>query len=415
MRVEMIAIGNELLSGDVLDRNGAWLGNSLRTIGCLLHARQTVRDDPEEIHQALTLAASRADWVVLSGGLGPTEDDLTVASVARHAEVSLVRDDAVLQGLQERFQRRGVPWTPNNARQADIPEGGEVLANPVGSAPGVLLEVDGTRFILLPGVHREFKAMVESHVVARIAAELHGAVASVVLRCWGQTESGSAATLEDLPEIPGAHLQYRATFPDILLTVGGSGGDRAAASARSEELAAEGRARLGGLVYGEGEQTFEERIGALLQERGMTVATAESCTGGLIASMLTSLPGSSAYFIEGVVTYSNPAKIRRLDVSPAPLDLHGAVSEATVREMVAGICQRSGARLGIAVSGIAGPDGGTADKPVGTVHIAAGLDGIVVHRCVHFPGPRHRVQILAARAALDMARRLCENNPDPPG
>jgi nicotinamide-nucleotide amidase len=255
--------------------------------------------------------------------------------------------------------------------------------------------------------------MVEAHVLDRLVEKQGSFIASVVLRTWGQPESGIAALLADVPEREGSWLQYRASFPDILLTAVGSGSDERDAWTRANALAEEVRRRLGDLIYGEGERTFEESMGALLLDGEWTVATAESCTGGLIASQLTSIPGSSAYFLEGVVTYSNAAKHRTLGVSSATLDLHGAVSEATVREMVTGICRISGARLGIAVSGIAGPEGGSPGKPVGTVHLAACVDGDTVHRCVCFPGDRHRVRQLAARTALDMARRLCENQNTP--
>ncbi len=410
MRVEMIAIGNELLSGDVLDRNGARLGDALRRVGTTLFSRQTVRDDPAEIASALTLATARADFVVLSGGLGPTEDDLTVAAVARFANVSLIRDEAILTGLRQRFESRGVPWTENNACQADLPEGGHPLQNPVGTAPGVSIDVEGTQLLLLPGVHREFVAMMEAHVVPLVAEARGVCIASVVLRTWGRTESGIASTLEDVPPMEGAWLQYRASFPDIVLTAVGTGPTLHAAQDLADQLAAAVRTRLGDVVYAEGECSFEEVMASLLLEKQLSVATAESCTGGLIATKLTSIPGSSAYFLEGVVTYSNAAKRRLLGVSESTLDLHGAVSEATVREMVQGICEISGAQLGIAVSGLAGPEGGSPTKPVGTVHIAVALDGQVIHQCVCFPGGRNRVQELAARTALDMARRLCENN-----
>jgi len=410
MRLEAISIGNELLTGDVLDRNATYLGQVAQRFGVCVSARQTIPDEEQAMVEAFQLAGSRADLVVVSGGLGPTSDDLTAQAAALFSGQPLRRDEVVLTRIKERFARSGRTFTENNARQADIPNNGIALNNPVGTAPGICLEYQGTVFLFFPGVHMEYVRFVDEEVAGRLRDHVGAPVRWKTLRTFGWTESAVAQALETMELGDEEWLQYRASFPEILVTIVVRGEDVDQAEERVAERCTEIRSILGPIVYGEGDQTLSAVIGQVLERLNYQIAVAESCTGGLIGHMITSTPGASAYFKEGVIAYSNQTKINRLDVSEETLAEYGAVSEETVREMVEGLCGRSGADVGIAVSGVAGPTGGTEQKPVGTVCWAIRVPGQPIKtRKIVFPGSRTRVTTLAAWSALESVRRACDS------
>ena len=407
MRVEILAIGDELLDGSLADTNTARLARILRSRGLGVHRGQAVPDEPDAIIEALRHAAARSDLVLVTGGLGPTEDDLTVEAAATFAGVPLETDQAVLEGMKARYAARGFPFTPNNARQARVPRGATPLANAAGTAPGLRLEHDDATFFFFPGVPREVERLAEDHLLPWL--DTHAPVRPVearVFKTFGETESQVATRLEGLPRDPRVHVAYRAHFPEIRLTLHAIEPDQAARRALLDSLSEGVRRLLGTLIFSETpSDTLAAVVGRALAARGLTLATAESCTGGLVASLLTDVPGASAWFLEGAVTYANDAKRRRLGVDPALLDTHGAVSEAVARAMAQGQRTATGADLAVAVTGIAGPSGGTEDKPVGTVHLAlASAQGTThVHR--RFPFDRGRNRLAAAWAALDLVRR----------
>lgn len=407
MKIEIVAVGNELLNGILADTNTATLAGWLRLSGLTVHRGQTVPDEDAAIEGAFALAASRSDLVLVSGGLGPTEDDRTIACAARFAGVELVENAEVLETLKRRFERRGFPFTPNNARQALIPAGARALDNPVGTAPCVHMRAAGADFFFFPGVPRELVALRDRHLAPWLSE--HAPVRPYVshsFKTFGRTESQVATLLEGIGADPRLHVAYRAHMPEIHVTLHVSDDDPAAARALLDRATAEVRAALGPIVFTEREdEGLVDAIAAQLRGAGATLATAESCTGGLVAKLCTDVAGSSEWFIEGAVTYSNAAKIARLGVPEALIASDGAVSERVARAMAEGARERTGATYAVAITGVAGPGGGSEDKPVGTVHFAlATPDGTrYLHR--RLPFDRERNRLVSAHMALDMVRR----------
>lgn len=407
IRAEIITIGDELLNGDLADTNTARLGALLRARGLGFGAGQTVRDVVSEIATAFALAASRASLVLVTGGLGPTEDDVTMEAAASFAGVGLREDAPTYALIARRFAERGYPMTPNNRRQALVPEGAEALHNRAGTAPGVRFLVGGTTFFFFPGVPREVDALAEDHLVPWLSERVTaGPRQSHTFKTFGKTESQVATLLDPLPRGPGLHVAYRAHFPTIQVTLHVEDEDAPARAARLQALSSTARGLLGPIVFSESaDGTLAEAIIGRLADHGMTLALAESCTGGLATAMLTEVAGASQVLLETAVTYSNDAKTRRLGVSEALLAEHGAVSEACARAMAEGIRRTAGSDLGVAITGIAGPGGGTADKPVGTVHIALAAASGTQHRLLNLPFERERNRQISAFAALDLVRR----------
>jgi nicotinamide-nucleotide amidase len=404
----VLTIGDELLRGEIVDSNKSFLSERLLHLDLVTERHASVLDDPEAIAEILREAASRARVVLVSGGLGPTRDDLTTEVAARAFGRRLLRDAATVERLRAYFASVGREMSENNAKQADFPEGAEILPNPLGTAPGFALEVEGARLFFMPGVPRELYRMVDEEVLPRIERALGrgGAVRARLLRTFGLGESILDRELSDLARGDAdVTLGFRTQFPDNLVRVVARAPTAAAAEARLEALVAEVRRRLGDVVLGEGERPLPEIVGALLLEHKRTLALAESCTGGLLASRLTDVPGSSAYLLEAAVTYSNRAKVRALGVAAADLAAHGSVSEPVARQMAEGVRERAGADIGIGITGIAGPTGGTPDKPVGTVYIAY-ADGTATDvRRYQLMRERARNKELSTQIALDWIRR----------
>ena len=408
MKAEILTIGDELLRGEIVDTNKAFLSDRLLGLDVETRFHSSVRDDPPDMIDAFQRAASRADVVLVSGGLGPTRDDLTSETLARAFGRELRIDPEALAGIRAFFARAGREMSENNARQARFPDGAEVLPNPIGTAPGFLLDVEGTLFFCMPGVPREMQRMLDEQVLPRIAARLGGAggvVRATLLRTFGMGESALDADLSDVARSGDVSLGFRTSFPDNYLRPLARASTAEEAEARLAKVCDVIRQRLGPLVYAEGDETLEAVVGRLLRARGATIAVAESCTGGLVAQKLTDVPGSSSYFLGGVVAYANRAKQDLLGVPAALLAEHGAVSEACARAMAEGVRARFGADLGLATTGISGPDGGTPEKPVGLVHLAlARAQGTHADHFV-FPLDRSRHRLLTAQVALDWVRR----------
>jgi len=404
----VLTIGDELLRGEIVDSNKSYLSERLLRLDLETSRHVTVGDDPAEIRAQLRAGASSARVILVSGGLGPTRDDITTEVVAESLGRRLVRNPEALENIRQFFESLGREMAENNAKQADFPEGAEVLPNPLGTAPGFMVDVDGCLVFCMPGVPRELYRMMDQEVLPRLEARLASdqVLQTALLRTFGLGESSLDRDLSDLGrDDPDVSLGFRTQFPDNLVRVVARGADLAGAEARLREVVEEIRQRLGALVIAESEERLESVVGRLLREGGHTIATAESCTGGLIASLLTDVPGSSGYVLEGVVAYSNVAKIRQLGVLPADLEAHGAVSEPVARQMAQGIRSRTGADFGVATTGIAGPDGGTDQKPVGTLHVALATAAGVEAQCYQLMRDRGRNKLLAAHIALDWVRR----------
>ena len=409
MKAEVLTIGDELLRGEIVDSNKAFLSDRLLSLDVETHYNASVRDVPADMIDAFRRAAERSDVVLVSGGLGPTRDDLTAEVLAQAFGLGMRLDDAALAQIRAFFASVGREMTENNASQARFPDGAEVLVNPIGTAPGFLLDVEGTLFFCLPGVPREMIRMLDEQVLPRLATRLadsgRGVVRARLLRTFGIGESTLDAELADVARADDVSLGFRTSFPDNYLRAVARAASAADADARLDEVCATIRERLGPLVYAEGDATLEQVVGRLLGERGLRVAVAESCTGGLVASRLTDVPGASAWFLGGVVAYSNASKQALLGVPEALLEKHGAVSEPVARAMAEGVRARFGADIGVATTGISGPDGGSAEKPVGLVHLAlADAAGSHTDHFV-FPLDRLRHRQLSTLVALDWIRR----------
>lgn len=410
IEAEIVATGDELMSGAVVDTNSATIGRRLRERGIAVRRKTTVGDAQADIEQALREAASRVPVIVVTGGLGPTEDDRSAAAAAAVAGVPLVRDAEALAHVRGMFRRFGREMTPSNEKQADLPQGATLLPNPVGTAVGFAVDLGPARAFFMPGVPREMEKMLEDRIlpeldVLRVRRGATTALATRAVRTYGYGESKVEAELAGIAWPEEITVGYRAAFPEIHLRLYAEGaGERLAGALDRAEAAI--RERLGVRVFGVDDESMASALGKLLVARGWTLALAESCTGGMLGSILTEVPGSSAWFDRGFVTYSNESKTALVGVAAETIAAHGAVSEPVVREMAAGARARSGCPIALAITGIAGPSGGTPEKPVGTVWIACATESGTEARKLSLPGDRSRIRVGAAYAAMDLARRL---------
>jgi nicotinamide-nucleotide amidase len=405
---EILTIGDELLRGEIVDSNKSFLSQKLLDIEVETRFHASVNDDLADMRDAFLRAAERSQIVLVSGGLGPTRDDLTIEVLARTFGRKLVQHEPSLRQIEAFFARLGRDMAPSNAKQALVPEGAEVLPNPVGTAPGCMLDVGRAVFFCMPGVPRELTRMMEEQVLPRVAARLGGGrsvMRAALLRTFGLGESNLEDALQDVGREEGMVLGFRTAFPDNFLRPVARAATPLEAEAKLARACAAIEARLGPLVYARGEETMESVVGRLLVERGLTLATAESCTGGLIGARLTAVPGSSRYYRGGVVAYANEAKRDLLGVPEALLREHGAVSGPVARAMAEGARARLAADLALATTGISGPDGGTPEKPVGLVWVALASRGGVEAEQMVFPFDRDRHRTITAQTALDWVRR----------
>ncbi len=417
----ILSTGDELTTGRTLDTNANFIADKLVAAGLDVTAIIVVGDYPERISWAWHAALRQADVIISTGGLGPTADDLTTETVGAVTGRKLILDHEVGDRIRKMFEAMGRVMPENNLKQAQFPQGAVIIPNALGTAPGFRMDLQtehGQRhLIVLPGVPREMKPMIEEQVLpwlqqARGSNEVY---LSHTFQTFGISESALDELVTGSVTPEEGRIAFRAAFPQISvrLTVHGQPAD---APPRLEQLAARLRERIGNYAYGEGDTTMEATVGALLKERGLSIAVAESCTGGLVGHRLTNVPGSSAYVKGGIIAYSNEIKQQSLGVGTETLATHGAVSEETAVEMATGVRRALGSDIGLAVTGIAGPDGGTPDKPVGTVCFALVAADLVHHRRYQLWGNREWVKLLSSQVALDWVRRhLVGLNPSESG
>jgi len=408
MGTEIITVGTELLLGQIIDTNASWIAQRLAEAGIDLYYKTTVGDNAGRIEAALRQALSRADVLITTGGLGPTEDDLTRDVVAAVLGRPLHLDSDVLARIEQRFAHRKIPMSENNRKQAMVPEGAEVLHNPNGTAPGLFLREGGRCVACMPGVPAEMKPMLTGQVIPQIREVfgIRSRIVSRVLKMCGISESKVDQAIGDyFREMRNPTIGILAHAGEIHVRLTCKGEDPAEITRMLDALEGKVRQRLGALVFGRDEEKIEALVGQLLRARGATLAVAESCTGGLIASRLTDVAGSSDYFERGMVTYSTAAKQHLLGVPRELIGNSGVVSLDVVRVMADGVRRRSGTTFGLATTGIAGPSGGTSERPVGLVCVALAWEGGDIAREYRFHGGRELIKYRAAQMALEMLRR----------
>jgi len=402
VRLSTLSIGDELLCGEQLDSNACHIAGRVYDAGSRVLRHLTVGDDEESIVLALRELASTSEAVIVTGGLGPTPDDLTTAAASRAAGSELELSSEALAHLSSFAARISGGLHPANRRQALLPKAASLIPNPLGTACGFTLELSGCRLFFLPGVPAEMKRMLEDTVLPALAGREKGGGVRVTLKIFGISEAAAAARLEGcLPFGSPVELAYCVKFPEIQLILR----CQAEHAGRLTAAAVAVRERLGAYIFAQNDETMDSVLCSLFKSSGLSLALAESCTGGMIAARITGQPGCSAYFLEGAVTYSNQAKTRLLQVPAELIEAKGAVSLEVARAMAIGARRAAGSDLALSVTGIAGPDGGTPDKPVGTVFLAlADSFGCRVHS-YSFPGDRSEVRSITCFTALDLLRR----------
>jgi nicotinamide-nucleotide amidase len=410
MRACILAIGSEMLTPFRVDTNSLFITERLNAIGYDVRLKAVVGDDVDELAEVLRTAGGWADLIVITGGLGPTEDDVTRDAVARVYDMPLEVDEAIVDRIRDRFARRGMTMPDINRRQAMVPRGAVVLENPNGTAPGLWIERGRSAIVLLPGPPREMKPMLEGVVRDRLAprsgtAGLFRRVLKITGRAESDVDAQAQPTYAKWTSSPvPISTTILAVLGQIELHLTAQAADPDAAHAALDAAVLEMQQVLGPSVYSSDGRSLEAVVGDLLRQHTLTIAVAESCTGGLLASRLTDVPGSSDYVERGVVCYSNRSKTELAGVPSALIAEHGAVSEPVARAMAEGIRSRAGTNIGIGITGIAGPGGGTPEKPVGTVSVAVIVDDEARVRTFQFIGGRDMVKFQAAQAALNMTR-----------
>jgi nicotinamide-nucleotide amidase len=417
MKACILAIGSEMLTPFRVDTNSLFITERLNTIGYDVRLKAVVADDIGELARVIEGALAWADLIVITGGLGPTEDDMTRDAVARVLGLALDIDESIVDRLRDRFARRGMTMPEINRRQAMVPRGAAVLPNANGTAPGLWIEKGSAALVLLPGPPREMKPMLEAVIAERLAPRSKGSgLFRRVLKITGRAESDVDAQASPVytkwaAQTPPISTTILAVLGQIELHLTVQAANKADGDVALDVAVRELETVLGPSVYSVDGRSLEQVVGDLLREHRMTIATAESCTGGLLASRLTDVPGSSDYVDRGVVCYSNRSKADLAGVAQALIAEHGAVSEAVARAMAAGIRSRAGTNVGVGITGIAGPGGGTPEKPVGTVSIAVAVDEEIRVRTFQFLGGREMVKFQAAQSALNMTRLMVLRQP----
>ena len=408
---EILAVGTELLTPFRIDTNSLYLTRQLNDLGIDVRSKSVVPDDPDELAHRLRVALARVDLVITCGGLGPTADDVTRETVARELDLTLAEDAGVLGAIRSRFERRGIKMPETNRRQAAVPAGARVLDNARGTAPGLWIDAGRRLVILLPGPPRELQPMFEAFVRPELARLAEGRrvfrrVIKIALRAESQVEEIAQPIYSPLAEgdVP-IETTILAAPGFIELHLSARGDRDAEIESALERGVAQLAGALGPSVVSVDGRSLEETVGAMLISRGMKIATAESCTGGLLAGRLTDVPGSSGWFTGGVVAYDDRIKLESLDVAPELIRDHGAVSEPVGRAMAEGVRRRLGADVGVGVTGIAGPTGGSTEKPVGTVVIAVATAHATTARTLNLAGDRATIRQHSVIAALEFVRR----------
>jgi len=406
MTAELISVGTELLLGEILNTNAQYISAQLAVLGISVYYQTTVGDNPERLKNAVSAALERSDIVILTGGLGPTADDLTKETIAEFFGLSLVRDKNSEQRIKDYFERIQSSAVPSNFKQADMPEGCIILDNNNGTAPGGIIEKDGKTVVFLPGPPSEMKPMFEESVFPYFRKRCPDRLYSREINTFGIGES----RLEDMlkPIMEGQTDPTIAPYAKeagVMLRLTTKASTAQEADSRFDPVEAEIEKIAGDIIFGYGKEQLQDAVYKLLKEKNIKIATAESCTGGMVGEYLTSVPGISQFYEMGVVTYSNEMKEKLLGVSGATLEKYGAVSEQTAREMAEGVIKLSGADIGVSITGIAGPGGGTREKPVGLVYVGiSDSKGGFICRELHLSGSRERIRTVTVKHALNAVR-----------
>jgi len=412
MKVELISIGDELLSGFIENRNAAFIGKMLNAVNISVDYITAVGDNVKNMVEALNIACNRASVIIATGGLGPTSDDKTMQAAAKFFDKKLIFYDEVMDSIRKKFIRMNKVLTRENQKQAELPEGAEVIRNTIGSAPGIKFRHKNSVFFFLPGVPSEMRHMLEDEVLPYLTHHypvMEGK--QIILRTAGISESEVSSQIEPLiekfPEITIAYLP-QVSGVQVKLKVNPKNKNNAESMLHKAENRI--RNKLGKYIYGTGDETIEQIVAQLLFDRKLTVSVAESCTGGLISHKLTNIPGSSSYYKRGFITYTNTSKIKILNVSEATIKKYGAVSEQTAAEMAEGVRKISNTDIGLSATGIAGPGGGTDQKPVGLVFVGCSYRGLTVTEKYRFYRDRIWNKQRTAVTVLDLLRRILLDN-----
>lgn len=413
MRAEIVSIGTELLLGQIVDTNAAYIAEKLADLGIDLYYQVTVGDNQERLHQILKRSLERSDIVITTGGLGPTDDDLTREAVAEVMGVDLIKDEELEEQIRGFFAELGREMTVNNLSQAYLPAGAEPIINSRGTAPGIIIEHRGKTVISMPGVPPEMKQMMNKEVIPYLhdKAGNKELIKSKVLKVCGYGESALETEIKDILDSqtnPTIALLSGKAEVHLRLTV--KADNQKTADNLINQVEAKLRARLDNDIFGIDDETMEKVVGDRLKEESLTLAVAESCTGGLIGHRITNVSGSSDYFKQGAVVYSNQAKKELIDVKEETLSEYGAVSRETACEMAEGVKELAATDLGIAVTGIAGPTGGSEEKPVGLVYMGLADDKQVRGFKFKFHGSRKQIKYLTSQYTLDKLRRYLEDS-----
>lgn len=406
MKAEIIAVGTEILLGDIVNTNAQYLARRLASLGVNVFHQSVIGDNVERLKEELKLAFDRSDMVITTGGLGPTQDDLTKETGAEFFGKKMVLHEDSLKRVEDYFKKLNKTLNEGNKKQAYFPEGSIILPNNHGTAPGCIIEENKKILIVLPGPPREMKPMFEDSVVTYLRKFQKNILVSKVLRICGIPEGHMSEEISDIIEsgINPTVAPY-AKEGEVTLRITASAKSEKEALSLIKPIEDKIRQRLGINIYGTDNSSLEEIIGNLLINKKLTISTAESCTGGMLAARLINYPGISAAFMDGAVTYSNEAKMKRLGVKEETLEKYGAVSKETAMEMAQGIARTSGTDIGISTTGIAGPGGGTLEKPVGLVYVGLYINGRTIFKELNCPGDRQMVRNRTVMSALDMLRR----------
>ena len=409
--LEFITTGNEILSGLTVDTNFSWAAEKFSEKGFIPSYHVSVADDASDLKAAFLLAAERSSFVIVTGGLGPTDDDLSAETAAEFIDAGLVFDESSLKDIEKKLQKQGRKILDVHRKQALFPEGAEIIKNGIGTSNGFKVVFEDTSFYFLPGVPREFKSMLTEYVLPDVLKSAGGNffVKQKVLKSIGLGESEVASKLADL-KIENADFSYRIKYPEIHLKLVAKSKTAKEADDIINKYSSAIHESLKGYIFTDKDELLEEVVADLLKKNSITISTAESCTGGLLANLLTDIPGSSQFFLKGVVSYTNEAKTDLLGVEENLFDTVGAVSSEVVEQMAAGIRRSSASDIGVGISGIAGPGGGTEDKPVGTVYIGIDYMNHVYSYKYNFQGTRKDIKLATAKYTLDLIRNHIIDN-----
>jgi len=409
MKAEIISVGTELLLGDIVNSDAQFISKKLAELGIDIYYQTVVGDNQKRLKGCIEMAFLRSDIVITTGGLGPTEDDLTKETGCAVLGKKLINDSRALEEMKRFFAEIGKPMSENNLKQALVPEGGRVLYNENGTAPGIIAEENGKMLIMLPGPPNELNPMFEKYVMPYLRSKQSCVLVSRVLRVVRVGESMMEYKIRDLidAQTNPTIATYAKGF-EAVIKVTAKGADKAECERLLAPVAAKIKARFSDDLYAEGDTNIVKYTCQKLLEKKITTAAAESCTGGMVSKAFTDIPGISEIFIEGAVTYCNDAKMRRLGVKKETLEKYTAVSAQTASEMAEGIARTSGARIGLSTTGIAGPGGGTREQPVGLVYIGICIDGKTFTKELHLNGSREKVRMFAVNSLFDTLRRELE-------